>query len=130
MRAARYHEAGDPSVLRVEDVDRPEPGPGELLVAVRAASVNPTDAKRRAAGRGTLPKTTGSDLAGVVEAVGEDVTGWAVGDRVCGTGLHTERFQQGSFAEYVAVPTDVVAPLPEGVTFDDGAAIALVGVTA
>lgn len=130
MRAVRYHQRGDPSVLQLEAIDRPRPGCGELLVEVRAASVNPTDAKRRAGGSGPLPKTTGSDFAGVVKAVGEGVSGYDPGDRVCGTGLHTNRFSQGSFAEYVAVPTDVVASLPADVSFEQGAAIALVGVTA
>lgn len=130
MRAVRYHSGGDPDVLRIDVVDRPSPAPDEVLVAVRAASINPTDAKRRQRGTGPTPKTTGSDFAGVVEAVGDAVTGFAPGDRVCGTGLHTTRFRQGSFADYVAVPTDVVAPLPDGVPFEDGAAVALVGVTA
>lgn len=130
MQAVRYHEAGGPSVLRVEEVDRPAPRADEVLVAVHAASINPTDAKRRQWGPEHLPKTTGSDFAGVVEAVGADVTGFEPGDRVCGTGLHTDRFQQGSFAEYVSVPTDVVARLPDGVGFEQGAAVALAGVTA
>ncbi|MUV86980.1 zinc-binding dehydrogenase [Natronomonas sp. CBA1123] len=130
MRAVRYHEAGDPSVLSVEDVDRPTPKADEVLVVVRAASINPTDAKRRKWGPKHLPKTTGSDFAGVVESVGDDVTAFEAGDRVCGTGLHTDRFQQGSFAEYVAVPTDIVATLPEEVSFEAGAAAALAGVTA
>lgn len=130
MRAVRYHEAGDPSVLRVEDIDRPTPKADELLVTVRAASINPTDAKRRQWGPKHLPKTTGSDFAGVVKSVGDDVTAFEPGDRVCGTGLHTDRFQQGSFAEYVAVPTDIVARLSDSVFFEHGAAAALAGVTA
>ena len=130
MKAVRYHEAGGPSVLEVEDIERPTPDDDEMLVAVRAASINPTDAKRREWGPGKLPKTTGSDFAGVVESVGSDVTAFGPGDRVCGTGLHTDRFQQGSFAEYVAVPTDLVAILPDGVAFEQGAAAALAGVTA
>lgn len=130
MKAVRYHEHGEPSVLRVEEVEQPAPGPTDILVEVRAASVNPTDAKRRASGNTMLPKTTGSDFAGVVKTVGEQVSEYVPGDCVCGTGLHTTRFQQGSFAEYVAVPTDVVASLPDELSFKEGAAIALVGVTA
>lgn len=130
MRAVRYHEAGDPDVLQIDTVDRPSVDKDEILVSVKAASPNPTDAKRRASGVGPLPKTVGSDFAGVVEETGSDVSEFAVGDRVCGTGLHTTRFQQGSFADYVSVPTDVVAPLPDDVTFGEGAAVALVGVTA
>ncbi|WP_436348576.1 quinone oxidoreductase family protein [Natronorubrum sp. FCH18a] len=130
MRSIRYHQAGEPSVLRLDDVDRPSPGPDEVLIDVRAASINPTDAKRRMRGTGPLPKTTGSDVAGVVESIGSDIARFSPGDRVCGTGLHTARFQQGSFADYVAVPTDVLAPLPDGVSFEQAAAVALVGVTA
>lgn len=130
MRAVRYHEAGDPSVLQIDEIETPTPGSGEILVDIRAASINPTDAKRRRRGTGPCPKTTGSDFAGVVESVGTDLTEFAAGDRVCGTGLHTTRFHQGSFADAVAVPTDVVTHLPEDVSFEDGAAVALVGVTA
>jgi NADPH:quinone reductase-like Zn-dependent oxidoreductase len=130
MRAVRYHDGGEPDVLRVDEVDRPEPAANEVLVEVRAASVNPTDAKRRAGGTGPTPKTTGSDFAGTVAAVGDGVTGFEPGDRVCGTGLHTTRFHRGSVADAVAVPTDVVTHLPDEVSFEQGAAIALVGVTA
>jgi NADPH:quinone reductase-like Zn-dependent oxidoreductase len=130
MRAVRYHESGDPDVLSVTDLERPEPGAGELLVEVRAASVNPVDAKFRAWGVPDGPKTTGSDLAGVVESVGPGVDDYEVGQRVFGTGLHSTRFDGGSFAEYAVVPTDLLAPLPEEVDFETGAAVALVGVTA
>ncbi|WP_299234669.1 quinone oxidoreductase family protein [Natronomonas sp.] len=130
MYAVRHHEAGGPEVLRYESIDRPEPGPGEVLVEVRAASVNPVDAKLRAVRDPDSPKTTGSDLAGVVAAVGQGVSAHAVGDRVFATGLHSDRFRGGSFAEYAAVPTDLLAALPDAVSFEDGAALALVGVTA
>ncbi|MFB6310039.1 MAG: zinc-binding alcohol dehydrogenase family protein [Salinirussus sp.] len=130
MRAVRYHEGGEPDVLQVDEIDRPTPAADEVLVAVRAASINPTDAKRRRRGTGPVPKTTGSDFAGVVEAVGEGVEGVAVGDRVCGTGLHTTRFHRGAVADFVAVPTDVLTHLPDAVSFVQGAALALVGVTA
>lgn len=130
MEAVRYHEAGEPDVLQLESIDRPSPGPNEVLVAVEAASVNPVDAKFRAWREPEAPKTTGSDLAGVVDAVGEDVTGFDVDDRVFATGLHTARFAGGSFAEYAAVPTDLLAQLPAEVSFEEGAAVALVGVTA
>lgn len=130
MRAVRYHEAGEPSVLELETVDHPTVSENEILVEVRAASVNPTDAKRRARGAGPLPKTTGSDFAGVVRETGSNVNEFEEGDRVCGTGLHTTRFHQGSFAEFVTVPADVITHLPESVSFKEGAAVALVGVTA
>jgi NADPH:quinone reductase-like Zn-dependent oxidoreductase len=130
MRAVRYHEAGDPSVLRVEDIERPTPGPDEVLLEVRAASVNPVDAKFREWGIPDGPKTTGSDAAGVVVSVGDDVEAFETGDRAFATGLHTTRFEGGSFAEYAVVPTDLLAALPDEVSFEEGAAAALVGVTA
>jgi NADPH:quinone reductase-like Zn-dependent oxidoreductase len=129
MRAVRYHEAGGPEVLQLEEVERPDPGPGEVLVEVEAASVNPVDAKFRAWGVPSMPKTTGSDFAGTVAAAGAG-TDYAAGDRVFGTGLHTDRFSGGSFADYAVAPTDLLAALPESVTFAEGAAVALVGVTA
>ncbi len=130
MRAARYHEGGGPDVLQIDTIDRPDPGDEEVLIAVATASINPVDAKRRQAGGGPLPKTTGSDFAGVVEEIGDDIREFEPGDRVFGTGLHTGRFQGGSFADYVVAPRDIVARLPESVSFASGAGIALVGVTA
>lgn len=130
MYAVRYHEAGGPEVLGYESIDPPEPGHMEVLVDVRAAAVNPVDAKLRAGNDPGAPKTTGSDLAGVVVEVGEGVTGFETGDRVFATGLHSDRFTDGSFAEQAAVPVDLLAHLPEEVSFEDGAAVALVGVTA
>ena len=130
MYAVRYHEAGGPEVLQYESIDRPEPGHGEVLVEIEAAAVNPVDAKLRAGSDPGAPKTTGSDLAGVVVEVGEGVAGFEPGDRVFATGLHTGRFTGGSFAEFAAVPTDLLALLPEAVGFEAGAGVALVGVTA
>jgi NADPH2:quinone reductase len=130
MDAVRYREAGSPDVLELESIDRPDPGPHEVLVEVRAAAVNPVDAKFRQARQPDGAKTTGSDLAGVVVDVGDAVEGFAVEDRVFATGLHTGRFSGGSFAEFAAVPTDLLATLPESVSFEAGAAVALVGVTA
>ncbi|WP_336343916.1 NADPH:quinone reductase [Halalkalicoccus ordinarius] len=130
MRAVRYHDYGGPEVLGVEEIDRPDPGGHELLVRVEAASVNPVDTYFREGSYEPyeLPMTSGSDVAGVVEAAGEGTPGFEEGDRVFATGLG--RDHQGTYAEYVAVPTDRVAHLPENVAFDTGAAAALVSVTA
>lgn len=126
MRAVRYHDHGDTDVLTVEDADRPEPGDGEVLVDVRAAGVNPIDtyivAGNVAPAYG-LPGQAGSDLAGVVAETGRGVTAFGAGDRVFATALGL--FQPGSLAEYVAVPADVLAPLPDGVSFAEGAAAAM-----
>jgi NADPH2:quinone reductase len=130
MRAVRYHEYGAPSVLEVETVDRPEPRGQELLVEVAAAGVNPVDTYFRT-GEYTpagLPMIPGADLAGTVTAVGPAVTAFEPGDRVFGTGLGRDR--QGTYAEYAVGPESHFGSLPEGTSAADGAAIALVGVTA
>lgn len=130
MRVVRYHEYGGPDVMTVEEVDRPTPGPGEVLVEMRAASVNPVDAKFRS---GTVPRVTfpaipGGDGAGVVGAVGDGVDAFDVGDRVFASGMgHAEG---GTFAEYVAFPEMKLAHLPESVPFEVGGAIGNVGCTA
>ncbi|MFC7046455.1 NADPH:quinone reductase [Halobacteriaceae archaeon GCM10025711] len=130
MRAVRYHEHGGPDVLQVDDVDAPTPAPDQVRVDVRAASVNPVDTYFREGSYEppTLPMVPGDDVAGVVDAVGDDVDEFDVGDRVFGTGVSASG--QGSFAEQATVPTDRVAHLPDGVSFAEGAAVALVGVTA
>ncbi|UPV74611.1 NADPH:quinone reductase [Halorussus limi] len=130
MRAVRYHEHGGPDVLKVEDAEKPEPDDGEIRVEVRAAGVNPVDTYFREGSYEPpeLPMIPGSDLAGVVDAVGEGVDDFAAGDRVFATGLGNDR--QGTYAEFAVAPTDRVAHLPESVDFAQGAAAALVGVTA
>ena len=131
MQAVRYHEHGGTDVLAVEELDRPEPAESEVLVEVEVAGVNPVDAKFRQGGTftpGGLPWTPGSDVAGVVAATGTGVAEFSVGDRVFATGLGNTR--QGTCAEFVTVPTDLLAHLPDGVSMETAAATALVGVTA
>lgn len=130
MRAARYHEFGGSDVLTVEDVPEPEPGPGEALVEVRAAGVNPIDAKLRegiVSPAPDLPHVAGVDLAGVVSAVGAGVD-LSPGDRVFGTGFGWR--DPGTFAEYAAVPADRLATLPESASFVAAGASAMVLSTA
>ncbi|WP_338729391.1 NADPH:quinone reductase [Haladaptatus sp. DJG-WS-42] len=130
MRAVRYHEHGGSDVLQTEEVMRPEPDKGELLVAVHAAGINPVDTYFRegAYKPGSLPWVPGSDVAGVVTAVGDGVTEYSAGDEIYATALGN--WVQGTCAEYVAVPTELAAPLPESVSFEEAAGAALVGVTA
>ena len=130
MRAVRYHEHGGSDVLQVDDIDRPEPEPGEVRVEVRAAGVNPVDTYFREGSYQPpeLPMIPGSDFAGVVDAVGEEVEAFEPGDRVFGTGLGNDR--QGTYAEHAVAPTDRLAHLPDDASFAEGAAVALVGVTA
>src|SRR5215210_440822 len=114
MRAVVYRETGPSSVLEVVDRSVPEPGPGEVVVRVVRAGVNPTDWKFRA---GMMPKahervSPGQDGAGTVEAVGEGVTHVAPGDRVwILMGQHGRPI--GTAAELTVQPAERVVPLPE-----------------
>lgn len=127
-QAIVYTEIGPPSVLRLEEVPEPEAGPGQLVVAVQAAGVNPIDAKLRGGVRPsppiTEPRRVGSDGAGVVSATGEGVTGFSVGDRVAiGWGA-------GAYATAVAVDAAHAALLPDEVTAEEGAGVAIPAGTA
>ena len=130
MRAVRYHEHGGPEVLGVDDVDRPEPRGAEVLVEVEAVGVNPVDTYFREGSYTppAMPMIPGSDLAGTVSVTGPEVTAFEPGDRVFGTGLGRDR--QGTYAEYALAPAEMLSVLPTGVSFVEGAAVALVGVTA
>lgn len=130
MRAVRFHEHGGADVLTVDDVETPDPGPGEVVVDAAAVGVNPVDTYFREGAYPVphLPFVPGSDLAGTVSAVGEGVERFEAGDRVFGTGLGNG--MSGSYAEQVAAPADFLARLPDGASFEAGAALALVGTTA
>ncbi|MFC6942627.1 NADPH:quinone reductase [Salinirubellus sp. GCM10025818] len=130
MRAVRYHDYGEADVLDVDEIERPAPDADEVLVEIRAASVNPVDLMIRTGAYGDvpLPSVPGGDGAGVVAAVGDDVASFDVGDRVFASGM--DRAAGGTFAEYAAIPKTKLAHLPENVSFEIGAAIANVGATA
>jgi NADPH:quinone reductase-like Zn-dependent oxidoreductase len=132
MKAVRFHEYGDASVLTPEDVPTPQPGTGQVLVKVAATSFNPADAALRAGFLREvfpldLPYTTGVDLAGTVAAVGPDVTGWAEGARVA---TFLPLASGGAAAEYALVPADLLAGVPGGVDLADAAALPATGLTA
>lgn len=130
MQAIRYHELGDADVLELEEIDRPVPEKDEVLVEMKAASVNPVDTMFRSGAYGdvSLPAIPGGDGAGVVVEVGETVDDFEVGDRVFASGMgHADG---GTFAEYVAFPEIKLAPLPDPVSFQAGGAIGNVGATA
>jgi len=138
MKAAVRHVFGAPEVLEVEDLPKPVPTGDEVLVRVRAASGNPADwhvvrgspLLMRFMGFGVFrPKSAklGADIAGEVEAVGERVKRFAVGDAVFGD-LSGCGF--GGFAEYVCVPESVLAPKPSNLTFEQAAAVPLAALTA
>jgi NADPH:quinone reductase-like Zn-dependent oxidoreductase len=126
----RYDDYGDVDVLKVVDVDAPEPGPGQVLVRVKAAAINPGEAKiREGALRdrwpSTFPSGQGSDLAGVIEKLGPGVDGWSVGDEVIG--WTDERASQ---AELVVVDAAHLARRPPNVPWEVAGSLFVVGATA
>src|SRR3954470_8012751 len=128
-KAVRFDDYGGTEVLEVRDVPRPEPGPDQVLVAVRAAGINIGEAKIRAGlvrdiFPATFPSGEGSDLAGVVEEVGEGVKGVAVGDEVIG---YTDN--RASHAEYVLVEATNVTAKPAAVPWEVAGALFVAGVT-
>ena len=153
MRAAIFHEHGGPEVVRVEEVEAPEAGPGEVRIRVGASGMNHLDVwvRRGLPIETTMPHIGGSDVAGTVESLGPGVTGWEVGDRVvvdpslsCGEcdwcqageaplcdryrilGEHT----QGGFAELAVAPARNLYRIPDAVPFDTAAAAPLAFLTA
>jgi zinc-binding alcohol dehydrogenase/oxidoreductase len=139
MLAARIHEEGDPDVVVVEEVPDPTPGPGEVLVRLRAASLNHLDVwVRRGLPSVPKPRILGADGAGVVEGLGDGVTGFARGDRVVlNPGLvHGDRVTvvgehfDGTHAELIAIAADQVFPLDAALSFETAAAFPLVYETA
>jgi NADPH:quinone reductase-like Zn-dependent oxidoreductase len=146
MRAAIFHEFGPPSVVRVEEVEDPAPGPGEVLVEVRAAAFNHLDlwVRRGLPIETTMPHIGGSDVAGIVVELGEGVDDLRIGARVvvnptlfCGRcaacregnevfcvrfrvwGEHTD----GGFAELAVAPASNVHPIPDGISFETAACL-------
>jgi NADPH2:quinone reductase len=121
MQAIVVKRFGGPEVLQLEEVPRPKPGPGEVLVRIRAAGVNPADTYIRSgsyARKPELPYTPGTDGAGVVEAVGDGVSGVRQGDRV-----YTATTLTGTCAQYCLAKESQVHPLPERVSFPQGAGV-------
>ncbi|OZM80783.1 NADP-dependent oxidoreductase [Pseudonocardia sp. MH-G8] len=132
MKAVRFHEYGDPDVLRHEDVDEPVPGAGQVRVRVAATTFNGVDGNIRAGFMQgpmpvTLPHILGVDVAGTIDALGEGVSGLAVGDEVIGFLPFTV---DGAAAEYVLAPAESLAPAPTSIPLSDAAALPVVGLTA
>lgn len=133
MKAIAHDRYGNPDQLEFRDVPDPTPGPGQVVLDVHAASVNPLDVHmmtgtpmlvRLSAGlRRPKQPVRGADVAGVVAAVADDVTEFAVGDRVVG-------MAGGSFAEQAVASAKALTAIPEGMSFADAAALPVAGVTA
>jgi NADPH:quinone reductase len=118
MKAAVYYETGAPDVFRYEDVPDPEPGSGDILIAVEAVSIEGGDTLNRLGGDlGRVPHIVGYQCAGTVLAAGADVTRFAVGDRAVTVGL------DGSHAERRAVPEPFAWKIPDGVSTDEAACV-------
>ncbi|MEU1196631.1 NADP-dependent oxidoreductase [Streptomyces sp. NPDC005813] len=129
-KAYVFTRYGGPETEALVERDRPSPGPGQVLVAVRAAGVNPVDWKQRSGYRRPgeadpeLPVVFGNEVAGVVLETGPDVTGFAVGDEVFGSPV------AGGYAEYTLLPVTVTAHKPAGVSFPDAATLPVAAATA
>lgn len=145
MKAVRFHEYGDPGVLRYEDAPEPEIGSNDVLIKVRSVGLNHVDIDMRDGSSRLpleLPHTLGFELGGDVAAVGGEVTGFSVGDRVtplyqiacrqcepclAGRQQFCERLEMlgvqrpGGYAEYLAVPSHAVVPMPESMSYDQAA---------
>ena len=134
MKAITYAEYGDPDTLQLTDLPDPKVGPGEVLIRVRSASVNPVDWKVM---KGYLdglmvvsfPAIPGWDVAGVVEAVGLDTPEWSVGDEVIAY-ARKDWVQGGTFAELVTAPVRTVARKPKSLDWHQAAGLPLAGLTA
>ncbi|MFE1934243.1 NADP-dependent oxidoreductase [Streptomyces sp. NPDC059474] len=132
MKAVRYHDFGSSEVLRYEEVERPVPDTGQVLVRVAATSFNPVDDHIRAGALNAmlpiaLPHVPGIDLAGTVAELGPEVTGVAVGDRVVAM-LPLDAV--GAAAEYVLAPAEALAAAPRSIDLVDAAALPLTGLSA
>ena len=151
MKAIAYHNFGSPDVLQCEDIEKPVPKSHEVLIKVRAASVNPLDRGelkgvpfifRIVLGlrkpEATRPGRPGVDVAGLVEAVGRNVTQFKPGDDVFGvcisnphnSGVKVWVHEQGAFAEYACAPESTLVLKPDNVTFEQAAAVPMAALTA
>ncbi len=126
MRGIRFHRTGGPEVLQLDEIPLPEPGPGEVRIALRFAGVNFIDTYLRSGlyDPGPLPALAGKEGAGVVTAAGADVMSPRVGDRVAFWDA------AGSYADEVLLPAARALPLPPALSFELGAALPLQGMTA
>jgi alcohol dehydrogenase len=134
MKAAQISEYGDPKVVKVNEVEKPAPKAGQVLVEVRASSLNPFDTKlREGAAKDNIPlifpATLGSDIAGVVVEVGEGVESFKPGDAVYGQAAVVAG-NSGAFAEFAATKADQVAKSPATLDSPRAASLPLVGVSA
>ena len=122
MKALLSHVPGGPETLQLSEIDAPVPGPGQLLVKVRACAINYPDVliiEDKYQFKPERPFAPGGEIAGTVESVGDGVDGWSAGDRLIAMLGH------GGLAEQVVVPAAMALRLPEGRNFEEGSALIL-----
>jgi NADPH2:quinone reductase len=127
MKAVRIHELGPAGNLRLDEIDKPDPGPGEVLIKNAAAGVNYADIARRNGSylqKTPLPYVMGLEAAGTIEAVGADVADFEAGQRVLAL------IGSGGYAEYVAAPASQLFPIPDELGFGEASALLVQGLTA
>ncbi len=134
MKAILFSEYGAANVLHLADVPQPTPKPNEVLIEVKAFSINPFDWKIRAGYMAAVfgdrfPMLIGGDLAGIIREVGKDVSNYQPGDEVYGM-VNLFAGQPGSYAEFIALPASQVSAKPTASTFAEAAAVPVVGLTA
>lgn len=129
MKALLLEGKGKVSEMKVGNIQKPHPAKGEILVKIKATALNPVDYKTGNGGNPswTYPHVLGLDSAGIVEEVGEEVTAVKVGDRVV---YHSDLSKKGGFAQYGVTTAHTVSLIPQGVSFEDAAAIPCAGYTA
>src|SRR5215208_480979 len=132
MKAMRFHDYGDPSVLRLEDVETPDPAGGEVRIRVAASAFNPVDDGIRGGYLQCpfpveLPHTPGIEVSGTVDVLGDGVANVSVGDAIVG---FLPVVAPGAAAEYVVAPAESLAPAPTSIPLSDAAALPMVGLTA
>ncbi len=129
MRALILDKPGHPETLRIAEMAIPEPRKGEVRVRVHAVGLNPVDYKVAASGNPnwTYPFILGLDVAGTIDAVGDGVSNWTVGDRVF---YHGNLTKSGGFAEYAITTAHTIATIPQNVSFEEAAALPCAGMTA
>jgi NADPH:quinone reductase-like Zn-dependent oxidoreductase len=132
MKAVRIHQYGGPEVLRYEDAPQPNPMPGDVLIRVHGAAINPVDWKVREGYlkervKHTLPLILGWDVSGVIEEIAPDVSGFKMGDEVYS---RPDIARDGSYAEYITVRGSEIALKPTSIDHIHSAAIPLAGITA
>ena len=127
MKAIRIHEKGAIDNIQLEELPKPSIAPNQVLVKIKACGVNPVDWKSTVYGYFQMPYTVGTDISGIIEAIGNEVTDYKIGDEIIGS---LEWAKQGAFAEYVATETKYIALKPKNLSFEAAAAVPLAALTA